>query len=171
MAYDFARPMFDDLPLQGEGRLAQRAGRGSRHGRRVRKARHRPGAADGVGDGDTRRKTLQPEPLHDVAAKGRLAAEQMRATRDVQRQSGRRVEPDERRIAIAPVGDGREQDAVGIRIGVHDGEGRIHRLGVGQCHAGAQAEPRGRIVHGRDLQGALDLLGDHQRRLRQRRLR
>ncbi len=124
---------------------------------RVREARHRPSAADRVGDGGAGRKALQPEALYDVAAEGGLAAEQMRATRDVEHQSVRRIEPDERRVAVAPVRDGLEQDAVGVGIGVHDGEGRIHRLGIGQRHAVAQAEPRGRIVHGRNLQGVLDL--------------
>src|SRR5580704_8442047 len=73
---------------------------------KITKAGHRPGAADRVRDGGAGRKTLQPEPPHDVVAEGGFAAEQMRAARDVERQSIRRIEPDQRGVTIAPVGNG-----------------------------------------------------------------
>ena len=56
------------------------------------------------------------EPRHDVAAQRLLAAEQMRAAGDVEQEPVRRIEADQRRVAVAPVGDrvehaaGRPQD-------------------------------------------------------------
>ena len=71
--------------------------------------RHRRCAADGVRDGGARAKALRGEPADEVAAEGGFAAEQMRAAGDVEDQAVGCIEPDQRRVAVAPVGDGVEQ--------------------------------------------------------------
>ena len=90
----------------------------------------------------------------------RLAAEQMRAAGDVEHQPVRRIEPDQRRIAVAPVGDRFEQTPVGLRIGIRDRQARIHRARIGERHAGLEAEPRRGVVQGGDPQRALDRRDD-----------
>ena len=65
----------------------------------------------------------------------------MRAAGDVEQQPVRRIEADQRRVAVAPVGDRFEQAPVGLRIGIRDGELRIHRARVGERHAGLEPEP------------------------------
>ena len=74
-------------------------------------ARDAPGAADRVGDRDARAKTLMREPRDQIAGQRRLAAEQMRAAGDVEQQAVRRIEADQRRVAVAPVGDRLRADA------------------------------------------------------------
>ena len=82
--------------------------------------RHTPGAADRVCNRDPDAQTLLREPRDQIAGERRFAAEQMRATGDVEQQAIRRIEADQRRIAVAPIGDGFEQTPIGLRVGVHD---------------------------------------------------
>ncbi len=70
----------------------------------------------------------------------------MRAAGDVEKQSVRRVEPDQRRVAVAPVGDRVEQPRIGGLVGINDGKRGIHRARIGERHAGAQTELRGFVV-------------------------
>ena len=153
----------------GLGIDAQRRDRQRQHGRfgfaarddaRLAIARDAPGAADRVGDRDAGAQTLLREPRDQIAGERRLAAEQMRAAGDVEQQAIRRIEADQRRIAVAPVGDGFEQTPVGLRIGVHDRQLRIHGAGVGEPHADLEAEPRRAVVQGGDALRALDRRDD-----------
>ena len=68
-------------------------------------ARNAPGAADRVGDRGAGAQTLLRKPRNQIAGQRRLAAEQMRAAGDVEQQTIRRIEADQRRVAIAPVGN------------------------------------------------------------------
>ena len=90
------------------------------------------------------------EPRDQIAGERRFAAEQMRAAGDVEHKTVRRIEPDQRRVAVAPIGDGFEQTPVGLRIGVRDRQARIHGARVGEPHAGLKAEPRRAVVQGGD---------------------
>ncbi len=87
-------------------------------------------------------KTLAREPRHDVAAQCLLAAEQMRAAGDVEQKAVGRIEADQRRVAVAPVGDRDRHASVGGRIGIGNGDARIHRARIGERHAGREPEPR-----------------------------
>ena len=59
-----------------------------------------------------------------------------------------RIEPDQRRIAVAPVGDRFEQREVGMLVRIRDRDLRMHRARVGERHADAQAERRRGVVDG-----------------------
>jgi hypothetical protein len=89
----------------------------------------------------------------------------MRAAGDVEHEAVGRIEANERRVAIAPVGDCFEQAPIGMRIGVCHSDPRIHCARVGKRHAWLEAKPRGRIIDGRKPQCALDLGGDDERRI------
>jgi hypothetical protein len=74
----------------------------------------------------------------------------------------RRVEADERRVAVAP--DGLDEPEVRRAVARRDGERRIQGARIGKRHAGAKAERLRRIVHRHDAQRALDERGDDKRR-------
>ena len=94
------------------------ARRGFSHDRCPAIARDRPGAADRVGHRHAGLQTLPGQPLDQITAERRLAAEQMRAAGDVEQDAVRHVETSQRRIAVAPVSDGFEQGRVRLRIGI-----------------------------------------------------
>ena len=137
-----------------------------RHQRGVAIARDAPGAAGGVGDRRAGVQALCGEAGEQVAAHGGLPAEQMGAAGDVEHEAVGRIEADQRRVAIAPVGDGVEQPAVRRLVARGDGEGGMHRARIGERHAEPQAEALRRIVHGHDPLGALDRLDDDERLIR-----
>ena len=103
------------------------------------------------------------QPPHQIVRQRRLAAEQMRAARNVEGQPVGRIEPDQRRVAVAPLRDRFEQREVGTLVRVRHVKLRIHRARVGERHAHAQAERRRGVVHGGEPQRALDGCGDDQR--------
>jgi hypothetical protein len=77
----------------------------------------------------------------------------------------RRVDTDERCVAVAPVGDGLDEPEICRAFARRDGERRIHGARIGKRHAGAKAEGGRRIVHRHDAQCALDERGDDKRRI------
>ena len=127
-----------------------------------------PGAADGVGDGGAGMETLRREAGEEVAAKCRFPAEQVGAAGDVEDEAVGQVEADERRVAVAPVGDAFEGLPVRRFVGGRDGETGMHGAGIGERHVRPQAETLRRIVHGDDPLRALDRLDDDERRIRRR---
>ena len=78
--------------------------------------RHRPGRPGRVGDATPCLQALQPEAGFDIFQQRGFAAEKMRAAGDVEQQAILPVEGDERRIAVAPCGGGRQQRGVGLRV-------------------------------------------------------
>ena len=70
-----------------------------------------------------------------------LAAEQMRAAGDVEQDAVGHIERDQRRIALAPFGDGFDQPAIGRRIFGKNREIGMHGAGLRQRHPGPQAAP------------------------------
>ena len=72
----------------------------------------------------------------------------------------RRIEADQRRVAVAPVGDVLEQAAVGLGIGLHHRQLRIHGAGVGEAHADLEAKPRRAVGQRGDALRALDRRDD-----------
>ncbi len=88
-----------------------------------------------------------------------LAAEQMRAAGDVEKQTMRRIERHQRRKTVAPVGDVVQGFAIGGRIGVEHFYMRTDRPRIGQRQADLKPETRGGIVQRVNLQRVV-LLGD-----------
>ena len=163
-----ARQRRGDLRLDAQRRHSQRQDRRfrftTRHHRWRAIARHAPGAAHAVGDGNPRLETLMRQPRDEIAAHRRFAAEQMRAAANVEHQPVRRIETGERRIAVGPVGDRFEQAPVGFRIGLRHCDAGMHRAHVGKRHAGLEPKSRRRIVHRGEPQRRLDWSGDDARR-------
>ena len=89
-----------------------------------------------------------------------LAAEQMGAAGDVEKESMRRIECDQRRKTVAPVGDVFQRLAVGGFVGVIHREFGTDGAGIGKRQADVQPEARGRIVQRIDLQRIV-LFGDN----------
>ena len=125
-----------------------------------------PGAAGGVGDGGAGVETLRREAGEEVAAERSFPAEQMGAAGDVEHQAVGQVEADERRVAVAPVGDVFERLPVRRLVGGRDGEAGMHGAGIGERHVCPQAEALRRVVHRDDPLRALDRLDDDERRSR-----
>jgi hypothetical protein len=73
-------------------------------------------------------------------------------------------EADERRVAVAPVGDGLDEPEVRRAVARRDGERRIHGPRISKRHAEMKAECLRRIVHRHEAQCALDKRGDDKRR-------
>ena len=87
----------------------------------------------------------------------------MGGTGDVEHQAIRRIEGDERGVALGPVGDGREQGRIGGSILVDDVERRDHGAGIGERLADGEAEPLGRLIQRDEAERALDLGDDRER--------
>lgn len=102
--------------------------------------RHRPGAADRVGHGGAGLPSETGKARDEVAAERRLAAEQMHTAGDVQQQPVRRIEAQQRRVTIAPIGDGVERLPLGCGIGLGHGDLRIHRAGIGEHVAASEMD-------------------------------
>jgi len=83
----------------------------------------------------------------------------MGAAGDVEEQAVRRVERDQRREAIAPVGDIAERLGVRRLIGVKDFQMRTDGAGIGERKSDVQTKVRGSIVQRIDLQRVV-LFGD-----------
>ena len=65
----------------------------------------------------------------------------MRAAADVEQNAVGRIGGEERRVALAPVGDGVDEARVGCLVLRHGGERGMHGAGLRQREAGGEAEP------------------------------
>src|SRR5262249_16366229 len=74
--------------------------------RRIAEARRGGGRADGGGDGGACRKAEPRHAREEIAAKVRLAAEEMRAAADVEQNAVGRIDGDARRVPRAGVRNG-----------------------------------------------------------------
>ena len=111
--------------------------------------RHPPCTSDRIGNRSARLQALSSEPPHQIVGKRFLAAEQMSAARNIEGEPVGRIEPDQRRVAIAPVGGRFEQHEIGLLVRIRDGKLRIHRARVRERHACAQAARHRGVVDGR----------------------
>src|SRR5262249_58170918 len=114
--------------------------------RRMAETRRGGSRADGGGDGGTCRKAPTPHAREEIAAKIRLAAEEMRAAADIEQNAVGWIDGDERGIALTAIGNGIEQ-AGGGRLGLRHGWERwVHGAGLPRREAGRAAgtRPRGR---------------------------
>ncbi|GCC48831.1 hypothetical protein chiPu_0033187 [Chiloscyllium punctatum] len=84
---------------------------------------------------------------HDLQQRA-LAAEQVRAAGDVEEQAIGRIERDQRREAVAPVGDVVQHLQIGCGIGVVDRELRADRARIGQRQSDRQPGPHCGLVDG-----------------------
>src|SRR5262249_56908581 len=75
-----------------------------------------------------------------IAAKVLLAAEEMRAAADVEQNAVGRIDSDERRVALAAVGNGVEKAGVGRPVFGHGRESWMHGAGLSQREAGRESE-------------------------------
>ena len=95
-----------------------------------RRARHRP--RDG--------KALPFQVGADTIQHRLFAVEQMRGAGDVEQQPVRRIERDEGREAVAPIGNAFEEFCVRRFVGRHHLQRRQHGARIGERHADMQAE-------------------------------
>ena len=109
--------------------------------RSVAEARQGGGRADGRGNGGACRKAEARHPRQQVVAQPLLAAEKMRAAADVEQDAVGRIGGHERRVALAPVGDGVEETRVGRLVLGHGCERGIHGAGLRQRETGDDAAP------------------------------
>src|SRR5262249_5438291 len=114
--------------------------------RRIAEARHGGGRANGGGDGGACRKAEPRHPREEIAAKVLLAAEEMRAAADIEQNAVGRIDGDERRVALAAVGNGVEKAGVGRLVLRHGRESWMHGAGLRQREAGVKSEPLRRGV-------------------------
>src|SRR5262245_54186976 len=88
--------------------------------------RERPGGASGGSDRTARFKILTREAMEEIRKERRLAIaiarKEMRAAGNIEEQAMRRIERDERRVAVAPVGQLFEERLVGRIVGFDDDE-------------------------------------------------
>jgi hypothetical protein len=118
------------------------------------------GGGGGVGDRDPGGEAEPAAQGEQAAGKALLAAEQVRAGADVEPQPLLRHDRDERR----PVAGGMRGEAVeiggdAVRIGRADIEVRHQRAGMGQRHAGAEAERLGMRAGGGEENAGADAVG------------
>ena len=112
----------------------------------------RPRAHGGAGDGGADHKTLRGQnAAHEPHHRG-LAAEQMRAAGDVEKQAVRGIERHQRGEAVAPIGDGVQRVGVGGFIGIIHLHLGADGAGIGERQADIEAKTRGRVVERKDLQ-------------------
>jgi hypothetical protein len=71
----------------------------------------------------------------------------------------RGIERHQRREAVAPVRDIIQRPGIGRLVGIEHPQLRTDGAGIGERQPYFKTETRGRIVHGKDLQGVV-LLGD-----------
>ena len=122
-------------------------------------AGHRPGAHGSAGDGGADGKTLRGQRIAHQPHQRGLAAEQMRAAGDVEKQPMRGIERHQRRKAIAPFSNGIQRFGVGSFIGIEYLQLRADGAGIGERQADIKAKTRGRVVECKNLQRVV-LLGD-----------
>ena len=70
----------------------------------------------------------------------------MGAAGNVEKQTIRRIESNERRVAIAPIGNRFQKPRIAGFIRIDGGKIGIHRARIGERHAFAQAELCGFVV-------------------------
>ncbi len=164
---------------QGGERGALAMGGAVEIGLALGEARQRPGGTRGVGHRRAAGEIVAGEALDQVGQQGALArlvaAEEMAAARDVEQQAGiaaeaagaagfraflgdgaaQRIDRHPGRVAVAPVGDGLDQAAVGLRLAGRGDQVRHERAGIGQPHVGAQAGGAGVRIDRRQPRAAV----------------
>jgi hypothetical protein len=108
-------------------------------------------------------KTLRFERGRDAAEQHTLAAEKRRCARHVEQQPMRQIESDQRRVAVAPIGDRFEQRAIRVLVGFDDFEIGNHRARIGEHHAGGKIRSRRLAIDRGQTQRAVDLRHDNKR--------
>ena len=158
-------------PERGDRKIGDRLGLRTRKNSAARAVmRKRPGGAGGGGDGAAHLKTLARETVKEVGEERffavimAMAGEKMRAAGDVEEQAVRKIERDERRIAVAPVGELFEERMVGRLVGLGHDEIGDGAACIGKGGAQADSPPLGNFVDCDDANRALDFFDDGERR-------
>lgn len=105
-----------------------------------------PGGAGRVGRGGARREAEALEPVEKIGPERFLPAHEMGAAGDVEEEPVAAADPDRRRVALAPLGQGRERFRIGLGVGRETREAGEKGLGVGERQAGADAGFLGRAI-------------------------
>lgn len=108
----------------------------------------RPGRPRCWGKAGANIETLMEEARQDVVQHGALAAEQMGAAGDVEKQAVRPVQRYQRGVAVAPVGKAFEQAPVCFRIGLDNVDRRMHGARIGDAHVAFQVQRLSPLVEG-----------------------
>ena len=139
---------FQADPRQRGDRVARQPQRRERQGRkkialiigwgncRLTETRGGGGRADGGGNGGAGRKAETGHPREEIVAKFLFAAEEMRAAADVEQNAVGRIGGEERRVALAPVGQGIEEARVGCLVLRHRSESGMHGACLRQRETG-----------------------------------
>jgi hypothetical protein len=100
------------------------------------------------------------EANEDVAAHGGFPAEQMGTAGDVEHEAVGRMEANQRRVAVAPVGDGIDEVSIRFLVAFSDHKRRIHGACICKRHVGLQPQTPCSVIHGHNAQRTLDQTGD-----------
>jgi hypothetical protein len=136
-----------------------------RHDDRIFGTRQGPGGSRRAGDRAKSGQAKARQPSQQVIQQRRLALEEMRDAGDVEHHAAFAMTGDQRRIAIAPIGDVLHQRLVGGRIVIGDGQLGDTRPRLGQRQAGGEPQIDRRRIGGCNHQRAFRLFDDQQRRL------
>lgn len=132
------------------------ASRGARHGARADRC---------AGNRRVDNKALPRQRCANAAQHRSLAAEQMRATADIEQQSMRRIKRHQRRKAVTPVGDGFQQFRIGGLVGVEHFHIGTDCARVRQRQSNLEVDIGSGVVQRRDLKRVVQL-GDDDARTR-----
>lgn len=118
-------------------------------GRGFSVTRQRPSGARRRRQRGACRKALRLKARDNLLAQRCVIAEQMAATGDVEKQTVRRIEYDNRREALAPGGDVVERARVFVRFSFDGGQRRMNRARIGERHGEFQPQRRRTCVDAR----------------------
>jgi hypothetical protein len=111
-----------------------------RHDSAGSEARHGPSGARGVGDGRSRRDALAQEAVRQILEQIFFAAEEMRYSRNINPETIGGIGSDHGRVANGPTGHLPQRCLILVRRRIDDMELRRQGLGLGERHAGVEAE-------------------------------
>jgi len=126
--------------------------------------RDSPRGADSAGNGERIGKAGVFQAAAEIGDQFMLAAVKMCAATDVQQQAIERIAGYQRRVTQAPVGNGLDQDSIGISVFGHHLDVWMHGARLRQREAGREAEPFCSIIDGCQDFDIIALAGDNQRR-------
>ncbi len=112
----------------------------------------RPRAYGRAGDGGADRKPLRGQDAAQQPHHRGLAAEQMRAAGDIEKQAVRGIERHQRGEAVAPTGNGVQRVSIGGFIGIVHLHLGADGAGIGERQPDIETETRGRVVERKNLQ-------------------
>jgi len=102
--------------------------------------RNGPRAPDSVRNGRLDIESLTIETMNEIAAERGFSSKEMRTARDIEHDPIRRIDPDQRRVAVTPIGDCNEQMLIGLGIMIRTEQFRIHGARINERQTGFEAK-------------------------------